>query len=327
MAPLLVHIDDFDSNFCALRTVGVNLSTRMVIGWHRAKAKVNRFLDNAPPDNAHPGDALPETHTAHEPTYRLLHEIVEMIIAHLADDYGALKACSLTCRSWYTIAVLHLHHTLTLEYERYEFTVREGLKPLSKLDELGLIPRVKEIRVLHRYCTSCWFMPQNFSRLDLRYFSAFTNVHTLCLQEVDISRFMPGIKRYFGHFSPTLRSIELYTPRCTPRQLSYFLSLFPNLDDIVVRGFFFYVVTPDTTLVPFSTPRLRGRLKLLNFHWTETWTYLITSCDGLRFRHMDLWESAGCASTLFEACAETLETLRFHVTSGSPGKRFCMVYL
>ena len=45
----------------------------------------------------------------------------------------------------------------------------------------------------------------------------------------------------------------------------------------------------------------------------ETWTSLIASCGGLRFRYMDLWIVGGCAPVLLEACAKTLETLRFHV--------------
>ena len=37
------------------------------------------------------------------------------------------------------------------------------------------MPLIKEIRVERK---GIWFMPQAFSRRDLRYFSAFENVHT-----------------------------------------------------------------------------------------------------------------------------------------------------
>ena len=54
-----------------------------------------------------------------------------------------------------------------------------------------------------------------------------------------------------------------------------------------------------------AVPKLRGRLALYDFRWVETWRHLIASCDGLRFRHMDLRGDASCAPILFEACTET----------------------
>jgi len=294
----------------------MSLSIRMVIIWRRAKAKVDRLLGNAPPD----------MRTARESTCPLPYEIVEMIIAHLTHNLEALKACSLTCHSWYIVAVPHLHHTLRLGPDRHGVT-RNRLKPLSKLHELGLTSLVREIRVRQFYGSRPWFVPEEFSRRDLRYFSAFTNIQTLQLGELEIYRFIPGIERYFEHFSPTLRSITLNYPRCTPRQLSHFLSLFSNLDNIEIRGVFTppsSTTVPDTELVPFSAPNLQGRLMLREFGLVGTWTHLIASCGGLRFRYMDLRWVAGCAPILWEACAETLETLRFYATDWSIGKRFNM---
>jgi len=68
---------------------------------------------------------------------------------------------------------------------------------------------------------------------------------------------------------------------------------------------------PNTELVPFSPPKLRGRLVLCNSDWVDTWARLTTSCGGPRFHHMGLRESASCAPVLFEACAETLKAVRF----------------
>ena len=156
--------------------------------------------------------------------------------------------------------------------------------------------------------------------------SAVVNVETLDLKCFDISRFIPSIERYFGHSSPTLRSIVLSNPFCTARQLSHFLSLFPNLDDIKIYGL---ARSPgntihDTKFVPFSAPRLRGRLVLYESDSIETWTDLFTAGGGLRFNYMDLWRVGGCAPALFEACAGTLETLRFHPTDASVGEWFGM---
>ena len=236
-----------------------------------------------------------------------------MILAHLTHELRALKTCSLTCRSWYAVAVIHLHHTLTLGNGPY--LTRGRLKPLSKLHGLGLIPLVKEIRVKQPPGADAWFVPREFNRRDLRYFTAFANVQTLAVQSFQIYHFIPGIERYFGHFSPMVRSIVLSSLQCTPRQLLYFLSLFPNLDNIEIRHALPFTHTPDTGLIPFTTPSLRGRLVLHHFGWVETWTDLATLCGGLRFSYVDMYGSVRCAPVLLDGCAETLETLRLNTTN------------
>ena len=194
-----------DSDLYAVRAIGPSLSTRVVTIWHRGKVKVDRLLGDPP------GPRI-----THEPTRPFPYEIVEMIITHLIHDLDTLKATSLTCRSWYIIVVPHLHHTLTLRSGRRGQPnpppTRVRLKPLARLHQLDLTPLVKEIRVEQRRDMRRWFVPKAFGRCDLHYFSSFANVRTLRLQEPDINRFIPGIKRYFGHFSPTLRSVTLYNP-------------------------------------------------------------------------------------------------------------------
>lgn len=204
---------------------------------------------------------------------------------------------------------------------------RSEMEPLSKLHEFGLLHLVKTVRVKQGVGNSRWFVPQPFSDLDLCHFSTLANVHILKLQNVEIHRFMPDIEHYFGRFSHTLRSITLHDPSCTPQQLSHFLSLFSNLDDVGIQNSPRHEPNPttsDTELVPFSVPNLQGRLALDNFSWVEVWTHLIASCGGPRFRHMDLRMSGSCAPVLFNACAKTLETLRFDVKDDMAGKQLCI---
>jgi len=269
-----------------------------------------------------PDNPPSETHTTYRSShpFPLPYDILETITAHL-HDLRALKACSLICRSWYIAAAPHLHYTLTFTGDNPEIGRRQ-LEPLSKLHELGLIHLVKTIWVKQGSNTR-WFAPGAFSDLDLRNFSAFTNVHTLKLQNVGICDFIPGAERYFGPFSQALRSIILYDPRCTPRQLSYFLSLFSNLDNIGIRNTctpeLLITATSEMEPVPFSALKLRGRLALQTFWWPEMWKHLITSNSDLRFRRMVLRGSTSCAPILFEACAETLETLQLGVIDGTGG--------
>jgi len=298
------------SDIHAICAVGANLLFHMVKIWYRSKAKVNRLLHNIPPAGCSTGN-----NTRHLP-----YEITEMIIAHLIHDIRTLKVCSLTCRSWYIITVPHIHHTLILG-RGYPHS---GLKPLFKLHGLGLIPLVQEIRVERLRGVGNWFLPQGFGRHGLRYFSAFANVHTLGLQRLEICRFFPRIGRYFGQFSPTLRSIVLLEPRCTPQQLSQFLSIFSNLDDIKIWGLSPFAPVHGVMPVPFSKPKPGGLLVLGGFRWVETWTHFIASCGGLQFRRMELYTSVSCAPVLLEACTNTLETLRFNTIHRSQGKSFCM---
>jgi len=244
-----------------------------------------------------------------------------MIITHLTYNLCTLKACSLTCRSWYTAAVPCLHHTLTLRKDTHS-AARSKLKPLPRLHKLGLMPLVKEIRVDQSWGRCVWFVPREFTRCNLRYFSALANVRTLEVENMEIYRFMPGIERYFKHLSPTLRSITLHNPHCTPRQLSHFLSFFSNLDNIRISEPIAHTpntTTPDTELTPLSAPKLRGLLQLYRFSWAETWTQLTASCGGLRFRRMDLCKVQNCAPLLLEACTGTLEALRVSEREGVLG--------
>lgn len=280
--------------FC---TIGISLSTRMQEG----RVNTNHSRGSKSSEMC----ALPES------TCRVPYETVETIIAHLSHDLDDLKACSLTCRSWYTVAVPHIQHTLILG----RGATPSGLKRLSELYALGLAPLVKEIRVEQWGGASTWFTPQAFRGHVLSHFSAFANVHTLKLQHAEIHQFIPGIEHYFGHFSQTLRSFTLYDPCCSPRQLSHILSLFPNLDDVEICRVSIHApgtTIHDSELVPSSAPKFRGRLALYGFGWAETWTNLISSCGGIRFRHMDLRGSASCVPVLLEACAETLETLQLY---------------
>ena len=278
--------------------------------WRQGKAKVNRAL----------GSPLPGTHTARESTCRLPYEIVEMIVACITHR-ATLKACSLTCRSWYIVTAPHLYHTLVLGVTKKPTIPHLEEKPLSRLHGHRMPLAVKEIWVRQELLR--WFSPQAFSRSDLRNFSAFSHIRTLRVQKLEIYRFMPDIERYFGHFSSTLQSITLYQPVCTPRQLSHFLSLFSNLDNIEISGGYrprLKRTLPDPELVPFSAPKLRGQLELYASHWAEIWTYLINLCGGLQFHSMDLRRAASCAPILLEACAKTLETLRFYAADHSVGK-------
>jgi len=250
----------------------------------------------------------------HKRTVNLPQDVLEIIVANVGDDIRSLKAFSTTCHSWYLAAVPRLHHTLALE-ERHLDPARWELKPLAKLHKMDLLPFVKKLWI-RAASFDPWLSPRKFDRQTLRHFSALTNVQQLRIERFDLSKFMPGVERYFGHFAPTLRCLSLTISSGTQRQLLYFLALFQNLDDIEIE--YYPITNSDATTnrdsevaVPFSVPSLRGQLKLTHFPSETISRDMITLFGGLRFRYMDLFSVEG-SRLLMGACADTLQTVRVY---------------
>ena len=257
------------------------------------------------------------TIAVHQRTITFPQDVMDVIVANLGDDIRSLKAVSTTCHSWYLAAVPYLHHTLTIGGKPLD-RVRVDLKPLAKLHKLDILPFVKKLWIRTPLTREPWISPKKFDRRTLRHFSALTNVQQLRIEKFGLSKFMPGVERYFGHFAPPLRSISLTISSGTQRQLLYFLALFPNLDDIEIE--YYPTTNPDITAepdpgvaIPFSVPSLRGQLKLRHFPSKAISRDMITLFGGLRFRHMDLCDVEG-SQLLLEACADTLQSVRIDPT-------------
>ncbi|KAF9789279.1 hypothetical protein BJ322DRAFT_1041722 [Thelephora terrestris] len=130
---------------------------------------------------------------------------------------------------------------------------------------------------------------------------------------------MPIIQHCFGHLSPNLRFLALKEPKGTCRQLLYFIGLFPNLQDLKLhccRSIGELKAPADATLIPLSTPPLRGWLRLICFKEDEIVKDMVTLFGGLRFRYLDLAE-VSCTQLLLYECAGALETLRLYPTGDS----------
>ena len=269
--------------------------------------------------------ARPRTRGGSSPAARLPLEIVEIIVAHLIYDIPSLLACSLTCYVWYLAAIPHLHHTLITAVwspcsESDDKFLWPG--PIQYFHKFGLLPLVKTFKVRGKHLRPLnvfspvvgGFSPRLFNRRILRQFSALTNVQELGIEYLDIPKFMPGIRQYFGHFSPTVRSLALREPKGSRRQILYFVGLFQHLEDLELiydRLDFQEESVDDLGLIPPSIPPLRGRLKLRHFARVELLKDMIDLFGGVRFHRMDLCDVYGMR-LLLDACAKTLETLRVY---------------
>ena len=271
--------------------------------WYRPKLKIARLL-------------LGVSATQNSQVARLPQELEEPIIVCLIYDKRSLLACSSTCYSWYIATLPHLHYTLTTDdTETYRTATKDHRcpKPLRRSYSLGLLPLIKRFRIRVEFCD---FDPDWFNRHTLRCFSALTNLQELGVDYLQLSGFIPNLRRYFGHLSPTLRFLALKAPRGSCRQILYFVGFFPNLQDLKLQD-----PTPsllkeqddidDASLVPLSVPPLRGRLTLTCFTRDKLARDMIVLFGGLRFRSMDLY-MVTFVRLLLDGSAETLEALRLY---------------
>jgi len=221
----------------------------------------------------------------------------------------------MTCYSWYIATVPHLHHTLTT---RNSLTNNDDGKsnwprPLRNSYNLGLLPFVKRFNFRTSFDP---FTPEKLDRSTLRHFSALKNLQELGIDELRVPNFMPNIQQYFGHFTPTLRSLALWEPVGSSRQILYFIGLFSNLQDLKISYHFpkrEREGVAGAKLVPLSVPPLCGRLTLKCFTKEKLVKDMIAFFGGLRFRHVDLFK-VKCVRLLLGACADTLEGLRLYPT-------------
>ena len=256
------------------------------------------------------GGASPEASiTRSSPATRLPSELVEIIIAYLFYDMCSLRACTMSCYSWYIAAVPHLHRTLTIEtYSR----VRDSRwpNPLRRMHTLGLLPLVKRLWVYGCNNDNVGLSPMLFNHRTLRQVSALTNVRQLEVEYLDIPNFMPRIQRYFKHFLPTLRSLGLREPRGSDRQIVYFVGLFQHLEDLglIYSGVNFREQpAADLTPAPRFVPPLTGQLKM-RFTTAGLLKDVIELFGGIRFWHVRLFHVDGMR-LLLDAGAVTLKNL------------------
>ena len=250
-----------------------------------------------------------------------------MIMAHLIYETEGLLACSLTCYSWYIAAVPHLHHTLISVLSKpspYDDDRKIDWeifwpKPLPRMHKLGLLPLVKKLQIHAESYHE--FSPRVFNRCILRHFSALANVQELGIDSLNIRKFVPRIRRYFGHFLPTVRSLALRQPKGSRQQIIYFIGLFQHLENLNLHSCWDGLgVEPadDLTLTPPFAPPLRGRL-MVNSVDSCLLKNAIDLFGGVRFRQLDFSCNVGEMPPLLAACAKTLETLRLYPIHGCCG--------
>jgi hypothetical protein len=123
---------------------------------------------------------------------------------------------------------------------------------------------VRRVKLLGIHLRSLEVSSKHFNRRILRQFTALTNVQELVIDNLNIPSFMPMVQRYFGHFSPTVRTLALRDPIGSRWQVLYFIGLFEHLENLTLNAGIHdsegRQLADDLTLIPLFTPPLRGRL-------------------------------------------------------------------
>jgi len=249
-------------------------------------------------------------------------EIVDEILEYLENDRWTLSACSLTCKGLFRSARRIIHRRLHVvgpekantsdeqEIHRCEAANRSQLRTLSAAAERGVAHYTRELTI----SVGEDFTPKNL-RPHLPQFQTFTQLTTLKLHRFDPTPFLPVFEQYFGHLAQQMRSLEFIHPQGPQNDMLYFISQFPNLDDLRFDSFPKHNLDPSqahniSTIQ--SSPALGGTLQVTstNAWWTNSLECLARLPSGLRFRSIKFLRCTGIdPGIIIRECTSTLQTL------------------
>ena len=261
---------------------------------------------------------------------RLPQETVDEIIEYLADDRRTLVACSLASGGLLRSARRVIHRGLRLvgprrplisdeqEQRQYEAANRAKLLMLSTAAELGLSRYTREVTIK----IGREFTPRNLLPY-LPQFQTFALLTSLTLHHFDPSPFLHSFGRYFGHLAQQMRSLEFISPPGSQDNIMYFISQFPNLEDLGFDPFPEHNLDTRLEYDIRSSPTLGGTLQVTS---TNVWSTgslksLAQLPSGLRFRSIEFLHCTGInPNIILRECSSTLQSLThvIHTCEFSP---------
>ena len=252
---------------------------------------------------------------------RLPLELIELIIDHLHDDKAALETCSLVSRVFLPRSQTYIFETIELRFLHDVNKDRniDSMRTLIPPDPHGLLSHARKLSIPCPGLISPFHLEE-----ILDYLMAFSNIRELKF-DLDpshfISRDLTLAFRYFSHFRPVLRSLDLTTTATNPKDLVVFLTFFPFLEDVSIS---FCDSGPET--VPSSrveefdpnplTP-LRGALRVRTIPPDSEFIVELAKLP-VSYHTLELGGNCMLPSTgiweLVAACAPTLRILKFSHT-------------
>ena len=249
-------------------------------------------------------------------------EIVDEILEYLEDDRRTLIACSLTCKGLFRSTRRIIHRRLYIvgpgrvctldeqEIRRYEAANRSQLRTLSAASERGLARYTLNLKIR----VGEEFTPENL-RPYLPQFQTFARLTSLTLHHFDPTPFLPVFEKYFGHLAQQIRSLEFIHPPGPQDDMMYFVSRFPNLEDLGFNSFPQHNLSPSKVYnisAIRKSPTLGGTLQVTSTNaWrTNSLESLTLLPSGLRFRSIEFLRCTGInPNTIIRECTSTLQSL------------------
>jgi len=256
-------------------------------------------------------------------------ELVECIVNILQADLGALKACSLTCKSIFASTRHLIHRTLcvTKEANRRIFTPAEekqyaqgdrsglGLRFLSFMAEHDLLKYARHLNI----CMGSKFSPYMIEP-HLQHFQSLDRIDTLTIDSYNPVRWCAAYDTYFTQFHPTLTTLILRFPAGHHRCVLQFALQFPNLQNLTLDTVWFQTWVWSGISVPplvSQSPPLRGHFRCLGLKQTDaTWLreFAFGLPNGINFRSIELrdiyWKEG---QQILDGCVNTVEEFTMHI--------------
>ena len=257
---------------------------------------------------------------------RLPSELIDEILQHLSDDIPALKACSLTCKIMHNSARPIIGSWLYLSPARKKKkngrSMRsllkrskrgfDGLERLGDLDRRGLLPHTRHL-VLKM--DELALVPQSLQPY-IPYFLHINNLKTLVINGLDVTVFAPAFPTYLGMFTRSLRSLDIRHIWDSDRQLLWFISQFPLLEDLSIQYCYaaYFFLGPSPPLIRTSPP-FRGHLNLSLFMDSLSLCEALAQFPGgLHFTSVEL-KGCGKPAVIIRACQTSLRSISYTWTT------------
>ena len=152
-------------------------------------------------------------------------ELIELIVDYLHGDKAALKACSLTSRTFLPRSQACLFETIAMRFPKMK-----GIQAHDSSDPYRVLLYTRHLSISHDLLIKLHDLDEIFD-----VFVAFKNIRKLQLAPFAIDTVNPDLalaSRCFAHLRPTLRSLYLAVPTANPKGLVAFIAFFPFLERV-----------------------------------------------------------------------------------------------
>lgn len=257
---------------------------------------------------------------------RLPPELVDEILGYLSDDLPTLKACALTCKIMLRSACPLIGSWLCLIPARNRKPNARSIKSLLKRSKGGSDGLERLVAAdrhgLLQYTRHMVIRMDDFSLVPQSlqpytpYFHSIDKLQTLIIDGLDVPGFIPVFDDCFGMFTHSLRSLDIKHIWDSDRQLLFFISQFPLLEDLSIRScyaiYFFLGPSPPTLR---TSPPFRGHLNLSLIMDSQSLCEAMAQLPGgLKFTSLEL-KGCGKPAPIITACRSTLRTVSYTWTT------------